>query len=53
MGYSDYPTYLQQGDKAFADKRRQSYRTQHKKDRKVVGGAGYYDDQLYGDIFEQ
>ncbi len=22
-GYSDYPTYLQQGDKALADKRRQ------------------------------
>ncbi len=25
-GYSDYPTYLQQGDKAFADKRKQFYK---------------------------
>jgi hypothetical protein len=45
-GYSDYPTYLQQGDKALADKRKQLYKARHKKDRKVVGSAGYYADQI-------
>ncbi len=45
-GYSDYPTYLQQGDKALADKTKQFYKARHKKDRNVVGSAGYYADQI-------
>ncbi len=45
-GYSDYPTHLQQGDKALADKREQLYKARHKTDRKVVGSAAYYADQI-------
>ncbi len=46
-GYSDYPTYSKQGDKAAADKRKQLYKARHKKDRQVARSAGYYADQMF------
>ncbi len=36
-GYSDNPTYLQQGNKAFADNRNKLFKARHKKD--IVGSA--------------
>jgi len=45
-GYKDYPTYLLNDGKQIADKRRALYKIRHDKDRKVIGTAGYYADQL-------
>lgn len=44
-GYGDYPTYLKE-DKKLAEEKRKAYKARHEKDRKVVGSAGYYADQL-------
>ena len=46
IGYSDYPTYVKNEGKEYADKRRQLYKTRHSKDIKVVGSAGYYANEL-------
>lgn len=51
LGYADYPTYMameRRGivPKGTANKRRAAYKSRHSKDRKVVGSAGYYADQL-------
>ena len=51
LGYADYPTFLEMEKKKLipvgtAKRRRSSYKSRHAKDRKVVGGAGYYADQL-------
>ena len=32
VGYSDYPTYIKNKGKAFADKRRELYKNRHTKD---------------------
>jgi hypothetical protein len=51
LGYGDYPTFLQMERQKLipvgtAKRRRSSYKSRHAKDRKVVGSAGYYADQL-------
>ena len=43
--YKDYPTYLKQ-DKVLAEERRRLYKIRHKKDKDVVGSAGYFADKL-------
>ena len=46
MGYNDYPTYIKQKGKQFADKKRRLYKIRHSKDRKVINTNGWYADQL-------
>jgi hypothetical protein len=46
IGYKDYPTYLLEKGKKYADERRRLYRIRHEKDRKVLGSAGYYADKI-------
>ena len=46
LGYSDYPTYITEKGKEFADKRRTLYKIRHKKDKDVKGTKGYYADKL-------
>jgi hypothetical protein len=46
MGYNDYPTFMKKYGKEVADEHRRRYKIRHAKDRKVVGTAGYYADQL-------
>mgnify|MGYP003643119172 CR=1 FL=1 len=46
LGYSDYPTYIENKGKDFADKRRKLYKIRHKKDKDIVGTNGYYADKL-------
>jgi hypothetical protein len=41
-GYMDYPTYINELGKKFADKRRSLYRTRHKGENKKVGSNGYW-----------
>jgi len=40
--YKDFPTYLIERGKKYADERRRLYRIRHEKDGKVLGSAGYY-----------
>lgn len=44
-GYGDYPTYLLQ-NKKLAEEKRKAYKARHEKDRKKIGSAGWYADQL-------
>jgi hypothetical protein len=46
FGYKDYPTYMKENGKEYADKRRLLYKQRHEKDRHVKGSAGYYADQI-------
>ena len=46
LGYSDYPTYIKEKGKDYADKRRTLYKIRHKKDKDVKGTKGYYADRL-------
>jgi len=46
LGYSDYPTYIKDKGKDYADKRRTLYKIRHKKDKDVKGTKGYYGDRL-------
>ena len=45
-GYSDYPTFLHDKGKAYADERRKLYKIRHEKDRHEKGTAGWYADKL-------
>jgi hypothetical protein len=45
-GYSDYPTYLAEKGKKFADERRRLYKIRHTKDRTKEGSPGYYSDNI-------
>ena len=40
--YDDYGTFIQRGDKAYADERRRLYRIRHAKEEKKIGSAGFY-----------
>ena len=40
LGYSDYPTYIENKGKDYADKRRKLYKIRHKKDKDIVGFLG-------------
>lgn len=44
--FKDYPTYLKERGKTYADGRRRLYKMRHEKDRKVLGSTGYYSDQI-------
>lgn len=51
LGYADYPTFLSMESRGMiptgtAKRRRSAYKSRHSKDRKVLGSAGYYADQL-------
>ena len=46
VGYGDYPTFMKQEGKEFADKRRKLYKMRHEKDRHVKGSKGFYADKL-------
>jgi hypothetical protein len=46
LGYSDYPTYINEKGKDYANKRRTLYKIRHKKDKDVKGTKGYYADKL-------
>ena len=44
--YKDYPTYLIERGKDFAEKRKKLYKMRHKKDRHLVGTRGFYADKI-------
>lgn len=46
VGYGDYPTFLRQKGKEYADSRRRLYKMRHEKDRHIRGSAGFYADKL-------
>ena len=45
-GYGDYPTFIQEKGKTFADKRKTAYKARHQKTRTKVGTPSYFADQL-------
>lgn len=45
-GMGDYPTFIREKGKAYADERRKLYKQRHEKDRHVRGSAGFYADKL-------
>jgi hypothetical protein len=46
LGYGDYPTFQKTKGKAFADKRREAYKSRHEKDLKKKGSAGFWANAL-------
>ena len=46
IGYGDYPTFISEEGKEYADKRRKAYKIRHEGDRHVRGSAGFYADQI-------
>jgi hypothetical protein len=46
IGYGDYPTFMSEEGKEYAERRRKAYKQRHEKDRHVVGSAGYYADKI-------
>lgn len=46
IGYGDYPTFLSEKGKEFANKRRKAYKARHQKNRTKVGTRGYYADKI-------
>lgn len=46
LGYGDYPTFIREKGKLFADIRRKAYKIRHAKDRNKKGTPGYYADKI-------
>ena len=46
IGYKDYPTFIREKGKDYADSRRALYKQRHQKDRHKRGSPGYYADKL-------
>ena len=46
IGYSDYPTYIENKGIKYADERRKLYKIRHSKDLKQIGSNGYYANKL-------
>ena len=46
INYKDYPTYLIENGKEYADRRRQLYKLRHHKDRNIEGTKGFYADKI-------
>jgi len=44
--YKDYPTYMLENGKEYADNRRRLYKIRHNKNRNVLGSASYYADNI-------
>jgi len=42
INYLDYPSYLENKGKEYADERRRLYQLRHAKDKKVVNSPGYW-----------
>ena len=46
LKYKDYPTYLKEEGKKYADDRKRLYKIRHEKDRHVKDSKGYYADRI-------
>ena len=46
INYGDYPTYLEENGKEYADNRRRLYKIRHQKNRTIVGSCGFFADKL-------
>jgi len=46
INYNDYPTYMKNEGKKYADKRRKLYKMRHESDRHIKNSPGYYADKL-------
>lgn len=46
LGMGDYPTFIREKGKEYADVRRRLYKQRHQKDRHIRGSAGWYADKL-------
>ena len=46
LGFGDYPTFLKEKGKSYADQRRRLYKIRHEKDRHKVGSNGWYADNI-------
>lgn len=46
IGYLDYPSYLAEKGKEYADERKRLYKLRHKKDIEKVRSNGWYADKL-------
>ena len=44
--YKDYPTYIIDNGKSYADKRRKLYRLRHRKDLLVKNSPGFYANKI-------
>jgi len=40
--YKDFPTYIEEKGKNYAEKRRKLYKIRHEKDRHILGSKGWY-----------
>ena len=45
-GMGDYPTYIREKGKKYADERRVLYKARHNKDRFIKGSPGFWSDNL-------
>jgi hypothetical protein len=45
-GYSDYPTYILNEGKEYADTRRKLYKIRHQKDRIIKNTPGFWADRI-------
>lgn len=46
LGYGDYPTFMKEKGKEFADQKRKNYKARHQKDRSIKYSNGWYADNL-------
>ena len=46
IGYSDYPTYIENKGIKYANERKKLYKIRHSKDLKQIGSNGYYANKL-------
>jgi hypothetical protein len=46
LGYGDYPTFMQEKGKEFADQKRKNYKARHQKDRLKKNTNGWFADNL-------
>jgi hypothetical protein len=46
LGYGDYPTFMQEKGKTFADQKRKNYKARHQKDRLKKNTNGWFADNL-------
>jgi hypothetical protein len=42
MGYKDYPTYIQERGKSYADERRRLYHIRHRRNIDKIGSPGFW-----------
>jgi len=46
LGAKDYPTYIKEKGKPYADKRRTLYKSRHENDLSKIGTTGYYANKI-------